>query len=67
MIAIGTVGYFLDQSSDDYKKKGNLQFFMFVVVVGWLLVMALFVFFIVGLQEKISAVNWPLAVSNSID
>lgn len=66
LIAIGTVGYFLDKFPDIYfdyyGKKGNLQFFMFVVVVSWLIVMALFVLFITGLHEKLTAINWTLVV-----
>ena len=36
---------------------------MFVIVVSWLLVIIMVAFFITGLHEKITIINWPLTVS----
>ena len=67
MAAIGTVGYFLDKAPslffDVYGQKGKVQFFMASVVIGWVMVMALFSLFITGLHEKVSGINWLLCVS----
>ena len=65
---MGCVGYFLDKLPTiigGLEKKGNLEFFLAVVIIGWLMVMALFALFVSGLHEKISAINWPLVVSGN--
>jgi hypothetical protein len=41
----------------------NLKFFLFVIIVAWILVMAFWLNFVSGLYEKMSAINWPLVVS----
>lgn len=46
-----------------FGKKENLQFFIAVVGLGWILVMALFSLFITGRHEKISQINWTFWVS----
>ena len=67
LVGIGTVGYFLNKAPDGFftlaGKKGYLQFFLAVVVIGWILVVTLFCFFISGLHDRIPAINWPLCVS----
>ena len=68
MIAMGCVGFFLANVSGEREyevKKGNLQFFMFPVVVGCLIVITLFLLFVIGFHERRSGVNWPLVVSIS--
>ena len=68
VISIGIVGYFLDKTDAviesilSNKKKGNLQFFIAVVVVACIVVVALFSLFITGLHEKVTQINWPLTV-----
>jgi hypothetical protein len=44
-------------------KTDNLKFFLFVIIVAWILVMAFWLNFVSGLYEKMSAINWPLVVS----
>ena len=74
LIALGTLGFFLDKGEIDVKeahfnsfdywgKKAALDFGMFVIVVSWLLVMIMVAFFITGLHEKITIINWPLTVA----
>ena len=66
LIAIGSVGYFLDKLDEDYGKKGNMKFFLFAVVTAWLLVIAFFLTFVSGLHEKLASVNWFLTVSTGV-
>ena len=67
LIATGLVGVFLNNAPDGFfavaGKKGFLQFFMTVVVIGWILGLALFSSFLIGLHERFPAINWWLCVS----
>ena len=67
LIATGMVGAFLDKVPEGFfavaGKKGFLQLFMAVVVIGWILVLALFFVFLIGLHERFSSIKWSLGVS----
>ena len=74
LIALSTLAFFLNEgeikvkgshfnSFDHWGRKGGLDFGMFVIVVSWLLVMIMVAFFITGLHEKITIINWPLTVA----
>ena len=65
MVAIGTLGRFLNEIDPD-SKRSRLDFGMFAVVVSWIVVVIMAVLFVSGLHEKISFINWPLAVSKQI-
>jgi hypothetical protein len=72
LIALGTLGTFLDKGSQDvlfktnsfdyWGKKGRLDFGMFVIVVSWLIVILMVALFVTGLHEKVTVINWPLMV-----
>ena len=76
LIALGTLGTFLDKGSQDvlfkgggktnsfdyWGKKGRLDFGMFVIVVSWLIVILMVALFVTGLHEKVTIINWPLTV-----
>jgi uncharacterized membrane protein len=76
LIALGTLGIFLDKGSQDvlfkgggktnsfdyWGKKGRLDFGMFVIVVSWLIVILMVALFVTGLHEKVTIINWPLTV-----
>jgi hypothetical protein len=72
LIALGTLGTFLDKASQDvlfktnsfdyWGKKGRLDFGMFVIVVSWLIVILMVALFVTGLHEKVTIINWPLTV-----
>jgi hypothetical protein len=59
------VAYFFEEMGSYTRKTDNLKFFLFVVIVAWILVMAFWLNFVSGLHEKMSAINWPLTVSTS--
>ena len=77
LIALVTLGLFLNKadislivsgqltvdSFDYWERKGGLDFGMFAIVVSWLVVMIMVAFFITGLHEKITIINWPLTVA----
>ncbi|CAB4027953.1 CKLF-like MARVEL transmembrane domain-containing 7 [Paramuricea clavata] len=60
LIALGSVGYFFEKMGSNTSKTDNLKFFLFVIIVAWILVMAFWLNFVSGLYEKMSAINWPL-------
>ena len=60
LIALGSVGYFFEEMGSATRKTDNLKFFLFVVIVAWILVIAFWLNFVSGLHEKMSAINWPL-------
>ena len=76
LIALGTLGTFLNKGSHDipvvgggkinsfdyWGLKGRLDFGMFVIVVSWLIVILMVALFVTGLHEKITVINWPLTV-----
>ena len=68
MIASSLAGHFLNTLDskffDTWGKKGNIEFFLFVTIVGWLISIACPIFFIPGVHEKFPAVPWTLVVSN---
>ncbi|XP_046842629.1 plasmolipin-like [Xenia sp. Carnegie-2017] len=73
LVAIGTLGAFLDKADlnvppyghstfDIGGNKGSLDFGMFAIVVSWLVVIIMVVLFVTGLHEKVTFINWPLTV-----
>ena len=81
IIALGTLGTFLDKGSIDipfrggggefnsfeyWGKKGRLDFGMFVIVVSWLIVILMVALFVTGLHEKVTVINWPLTVGSCL-
>ncbi|CAB4014053.1 pre-mRNA-splicing factor CWC25 homolog, partial [Paramuricea clavata] len=67
LIAFALVGHFLNEIPNGYfsyfGKKGNLEFFLFATIVGWMISIAFLVIFVIGIHEKISALPWPLVVA----
>ena len=67
LIAFSLPGHFLNEIYDEflayYEKKGNIDFFLFVTIVGWLIAIAFLIFFVIGIHEMISALPWTLVVA----
>jgi hypothetical protein len=66
LIAFSLAGHFLNEVSSGffsyYGKKGNIDFFLFATIVGWLIAIAFPIIFVIGIHEKISAIPWTLVV-----
>ena len=67
LIAFALAGHFLNEAEkgffDYFGKKGNIDFFLFATVVGWLIAIAFLAIFVIGIHEKISAIPWVIVVS----
>ena len=57
------MGYFFEEMRNAIPKEDYIRFFLFVIIVAWILVMAFWLNFVSGLYEKMSAINWSLVVS----
>ena len=67
LIAFSLAGHFLNEIHDSffayYGKKGNIDFFLFATIVGWLIAIAFLIFFAIGIHEMISALPWTLVAA----
>ena len=70
LIAFALAGHFMNEAPTGFftafGKKGNIEFFLFATIVGWLIAIVLPILFFVGIQEKVSAIPWSLVVSNVV-
>ncbi|XP_028392849.1 uncharacterized protein LOC114517353 [Dendronephthya gigantea] len=68
LIAFSLAGHFLNTMDSNffvlYGKKGSIDFFLFVTIVGWLISIVFPILFIFGIQEKFLLENhWTLIVA----
>ncbi|XP_028392800.1 uncharacterized protein LOC114517316 [Dendronephthya gigantea] len=67
LIAFALAGHFMNEAVTNFfatfGKKGNIEFFLFATIVGWLIAIVLPILFFIGIQEKVSAIPWTLVVA----
>lgn len=59
LISISCMSGFMNALSNS---KGTWEFFLCTMVVSWILTAGVFFFFVFGLHERFTSVNWPLVV-----